>query len=228
MKKGTLTDAINLVSTISIVEEFNVPHFTKKGITYLLCPGHEDRHFGSCYIDKNDNGYYCYACGEHVDKWHMVLKLNGNDKSKAATWFFDTAGIDRTKTIEEDPYQNLLKLIKQIEPYFKNGTIYNDLHECSKVESSYGRNIGGAYLYSEISITNPLLETYKKDKVAFKKIVLNMLMQTLKKVKQVKSQYGTKNLYIDGFETASQGELAKACDEKCSAIETIMRHVEVL
>ena len=76
-RKGTLSDAISSVSTMDIIDSFAVPNRTRRGRTYILCPGHDDHNFGSCYIDKNDNGYYCYVCGEHVQKWEMVLKLNG-------------------------------------------------------------------------------------------------------------------------------------------------------
>ena len=125
-QKGTLADAIAAVSTLEIVEEFDIPYKTHRGRVYLLCPGHDDAHFGSCYIDKNDNGYYCYVCGEHVDKWNMVLRLKNNNKSDACAWFFQMAGLTPTEKSNNDPYKRITQLIKALEPHVKNSVVYND------------------------------------------------------------------------------------------------------
>ena len=39
----------------------------------ILCPEHNDRHFGSCFLTKN--GYKCYACGAHGDMIHLVMRV---------------------------------------------------------------------------------------------------------------------------------------------------------
>lgn len=226
-RKGTLSDAINAVSTMDIVEDFNVPYMIKRGRTYLLCPGHDDTHFGSCYIDKNDNGYYCYVCGEQVTKWNMVLQLNGNRKQQAAEWFFKTAGITPAKeTIStEDPIKKANQLIKKLEEYFPNGVIYNDIYTCEKIDSSYGRNINGEYLYSEVSIANPLLELYKVNKAAFKELLYRRIDTEIAKRNQLMRVYDknpTDGIFIEDVGLIENSELKKGCENSVQMLQNLI------
>ena len=230
-RKGTLTDAIEAVSTIDIIEAFDVPNKTKRGRTYILCPGHDDRHFGSCYVDKNDNGYYCYVCGEHIDKWNMVLKLNGNKKAEACEWFFKTAGLSPDRERQDDPYKKVVRLIKQVEQYVKNTVVYSDTHVCDKIDSSYGRNIGGEYLYSNIVFSNPLLTLYKTDKQMFKTTILRLLNGEVKKISNQKAFYEAHKdecLFIDTVGLVTYGEMALACEPVIMNIETLIVAIEEL
>jgi hypothetical protein len=231
IRKGTLSDAIDLVTTIDIVDAFDVPNKTRRGRTYILCPGHDDKHFGSCYIDKNDNGYYCYVCGEHVTKWNMVLKLNGNKKADACEWFFKMAGIDPTEERQDDPYKKVLQLIRQIEPYIKNNAIYNDTFVCDKVDSSYGRNINGEYMYSDLAIANPLMEVYKSNKLAFKQIVMQLLDAEIKKASNMMKSYETNPddcVYINNVGLIPHEEMRLACESVITQINTIIKAVQTL
>lgn len=225
--KGTLSDAINKVSTIDIIEFYNVPHQARRGKIYILCPNpdHNDMHYGSCYVDKDDDGYYCYPCGAHVNKWNMVLQLNGNKKADAYAWFFQMAGMSPIEEKQhDDPYKKALRAIRRVEQYMRNGVIYNDVCACDKIDSSYGRNINGEYLYSEISIANPLMELYKSDKAAFKHTVdlrLNSEMQKLKKQMHLYKQNPDDGVYVDGVGLISNLELANACDAVLSELDAI-------
>jgi hypothetical protein len=213
-QKGTLADAIATVTTLEIVEDFDIPYKIHRGRIYLLCPGHPDIHFGSCYVDKNDNGYYCYVCGEHVDKWTMVLRLKNGNKSEACAWFFQKAGLTPIEQRKNDPHKQVLKLIKALEPYVKNGVVYNDLYPCNKIDSSYGRNAKGEYLYSELSITNPLMELYKMDKTVFKSVVLKQLQRERKRLRALASVYNKKAdsfVVIDGVGPISFADLIATC-----------------
>ena len=43
----------------------------------ILCPRHNDRNFGSAFLDKDGKGYTCYVCGEHHDTFQMVRDFMG-------------------------------------------------------------------------------------------------------------------------------------------------------
>lgn len=229
-RKGTLSDAIEAVSTIEIIEAFDIPNKTRRGRTYLLCPGHDDLHFGSCYVDKNDNGYYCYVCGEHVNKWNMVLRLKGNKKVDACEWFFKMSGITPTEEYREDPYKKAIQVIRQLEQYVRNDVVYNDTHACDKIDSSYGRNINGEYMYSELAITNPLLEIYKSNKPMFKRLVLQMLDNEIQKTSKMMSSYkdGDDCIYVDGVGLIPDEEMMDACNSVIMNIQTLMNTVKNL
>lgn len=175
--EGTLSDAVQAVSTIEIVEEFGIPNRTKNGKTYLLCPGHDDTHFGSCYIDKNDNGYYCYACSEHVPKWAMLRKVSGKSPRDAADWFFQHSGITPTRTA--NPLAPVMKLVKDLELYIDNSPLYEDQFVCAKSSSSYGRISHGDYFFSELISQNPLLNLYKQSPTVFATTCINALTEKI-------------------------------------------------
>ena len=229
-RKGTLSDAISLVPTMDIIEYFGVPHKIRRGKVYILCPNpeHEDIHFGSCYVDKNDDGYYCYPCGAHVNKWNMVLQLNGNNKTEACEWFFKMSGLDPTEERREDPYKKVTQVIRKLEPYLHNKPVHNDVRVCDKVDSSYGRNINGEYLYSELSVTNPLLTLYKANKKVFKKVVVQLLEKEIEKVDKNNKEYDSQPenfLYVDGAGLVSYEELGVACTTVKQNIQDLIDEV---
>lgn len=229
-RNGTLSDAIALVSTADVIDAFDIPNTTRRGRTYLLCPGHDDRHFGSCYVDKNDDGYYCYVCGEHVRKWDMVVKLCGNNGSSAREWFFRMSGLSPTEERRDDPYKKVISLIRRLEKYLDNKPVHNDLYVCDKVESSYGRSLNGEYLYSEIAITNPLLSLYKSDKPAFKSIISGILQKELRKIKAKQTTYGESNdgLYINDVGLFSGNEIKNACVPLVTELDELLIEIDSL
>ena len=227
-RKGKLSDAIDAVTTMEIVDAFGVPNRTRRGRTYLICPSHDDHEFGSCYIDKNDNGYYCYVCGEHVDKWNMVLYLNGNNKRSACEWFFNMAGIIPEEDNKPDPYRKALQLIRKLEQYIRNYVIYQDLNDCEKSESSYGRNSRGQYFYSELAIANPLMELYKTDKATFKKVVTAKLKAEEKKAVNMAAkchQSTDDGFYIDGMGIVPLSDMEESCNEIANNIKNLINEV---
>lgn len=231
VRNGTLSDAIEAVSTLDIIEAFDIPNKTRRGRTYILCPGHEDKHFGSCYIDKNDNGYYCYVCGEHVQKWQMVLKLNGNNKTEARDWFFAMSGIAPAKETTDDPYRKVIRLIRKLEDHIANKAIHNDMYSCAKIDSSYGRNINGEYLYSEVAIANPLLDIYKSNKSLFKKVTSNILDTEIKKASTMCAFYDknlTDCLYIEEIGPVPYEELRNACIAIIDDLKSLIAEVNSL
>lgn len=230
-RKGTLSDAIEAVSTIDIVEAFDVPHKTRRDKTYLLCPGHPDKHFGSCYIDKNDDGYYCYVCGAQVRKWNMVLQLNGNNKSAAYEWFFQTSGLSPSTINYNDPMRVVTKLIKELEQYVNNQVVYNDIYSCEKIDTSYGRTAKGSYLYSERSISNPLLELYKSNKTIFKHIVSKKLEHYIERISVKLHAYEKDKkecLHIENVDLIANEELANICRKKIDKARDLMMEVQKL
>lgn len=230
-RKGKLSDAIDAVTTMEIVDAFGVPNRTRRGRTYLICPSHDDHEFGSCYIDKNDNGYYCYVCGEHVDKWNMVLRLNGNNKRSACEWFFNMAGIIPEDDNKPDPYRKALQLIRKLEKYIRNDTVYQDLIDCEKTESSYGRNRRGQYFYSELVIANPLMELYKTDKATFKKVVTSKLEEEKRKAVMMNkkcSQSNDDGIYIDGIGIMPFSDMAAPCEEIAKTVQGLINEVKSL
>lgn len=43
----------------------------------ILCPFHNDRHYGSCVITKSKDAAKCYSCGEYFDAIDIVSRKEG-------------------------------------------------------------------------------------------------------------------------------------------------------
>lgn len=184
--KGTLIDAISMVPTIEIVEELSIPSQKRNGKVYLLCPGHDDHHFGSCYIDKSDNGYYCYACGLHVTKWQMLAQNTNWSKKEIANWFFVHSGI--TPDSEIDPLIEIRKKLKKLGRILDTSPIYRDTNACKKKESPYGRTAGGSYLISEAVDNNPLFTMYMSNRDMLMRIVNNSIERKVERLKALEKK----------------------------------------
>lgn len=228
---GTLSDAIEAVSTMDIVEHFGIAYQERKGRVYLLCPGHTDNHFGSCYVDKNDNGYYCYVCAEHVRKWDMLKKVSGYNNTDARDWFFRMSGITPSK--QANPLTPILQFIKEATPFIDNSTVYTDIHACEKHESSYGRVEKGEYLYSEPVCTKPLLELYKKDCMLFADVVRETLKTRIEETQRVidfcEKNKNTKSIINGVFQHNPKfNEVKESCEETIKTINGLIAKLDTL
>ena len=56
----------------------------------ILCPGHNDTHFGSCKI--RNKGCYCFVCGKYIDVFEMVKLKLGLDFKEAFSYLGDSVG----------------------------------------------------------------------------------------------------------------------------------------
>lgn len=77
----------------------------------ILCPFHNDTHFGSAYLNK---GYFhCFACGESGDYIVLVQKLKNCSFIDAVKTLAEAAGIpfdDNRKTTPKERRYNALRL----------------------------------------------------------------------------------------------------------------------
>ena len=217
MAEGTLSDAIRETSTEMIIDEFGIPSLHKGGKIQILCPGHDDHSFGSCFVDRNDNGYFCYACGnKHVNKWDMLLQVSGFSGRSAAEWFFQKAGI--TPTNKANPLARILKFIKEVSVYIDNSSVYDDQYVCTDADSSYGRVLRGEYLYSEVITNNPLLDLYKASPNLFVNTVVNAL-QVKKEELEKTEKFCAKHMndIVMGKGSVNKNPLFAEAREECIA-----------
>lgn len=223
---GSLRDAIDHVSTMQIVDYFDIPMRAHGGYTWILCPKHDDHHFGSCYIDKNDNGYYCYVCKEHVNKWDMVMLLLHASESDVAKWFFTISGIKPDK-FQTDPEKDIKKTIQLIERLCYNNPVFTDLKTCEKKETSYGRMIGTEYLYSEKIEPSPLFSLYKAAPNVFQTTVESLIR---KKIEVLVEQYKTlekKEESVVGVIDPFQHNLLLTYQKNIKALQALMKKVKI-
>lgn len=57
----------------------------------IICPSHNDKHFGSCYLTSN--GYRCYSCGAKGDVIELVMAANKCGFKEACQYLADLQGV---------------------------------------------------------------------------------------------------------------------------------------
>lgn len=77
------------ISIMDVLSALNIPQKKRNNRISILCPSHEDRHFGSCYVYPKKNAYHCFACGEHGDVISLVQNYLKLDFQETLKWFAD-------------------------------------------------------------------------------------------------------------------------------------------
>ncbi len=94
-----IKDATDIVALVS-----EYMQLTKSGANYVgNCPFHSDKH-PSFSVSREKQIGKCFACGEHVDVFSFVMKINGLTYTEAIKHLGERAGIqviDREQTEEE-------------------------------------------------------------------------------------------------------------------------------
>jgi len=76
-------------------------HYGKRKVS-VLCPGHNDRHHGSCYLTQT--GCHCYVCNKSFDIFEMVMLHCGINFPEAAGMVADLCGGRERFLIEDAGY----------------------------------------------------------------------------------------------------------------------------
>ena len=179
-KEGWLTEALSEISNMDILNEFDVPRRKISTRVSILCPdsAHDDKHFGSCFLMKNGNGYHCFACGKTAGKFTMLQQVSGMSKSDALKWIAKRTGYSldqKERKRETEEIARVRKFIADVEAYVENQPAFGVVNACDKNESSGRSDKEGTYLKIKTIASSPLKDLYKEDKKAFKTIVENVL-----------------------------------------------------
>lgn len=151
----------------------------------ILCPSHEDAHFGNCLL--NSRGYACLACGAHGDIFQMaqeVLKCNFQDAGKAVA---KIAGIDDAKDtngkyvrclskeeqdligLHNNAVKGVYRIGKDIDPVDDNHTVIMDNFE------------SGVMVELQTIDNNPLMSLRKTDKRAYNEVIVSLCQTAIEK-----------------------------------------------
>lgn len=76
------------------VNYLNLPHKKIGGRMSILCPFHGDRHFGSCYLYKNNNRIRCYVCNKSYDSIDLTMRVKNCTLPEAVKSLADYYGIE--------------------------------------------------------------------------------------------------------------------------------------
>lgn len=159
-----------------------------KGVS-ILCPCHDDRHYGSCYLTRD--GFRCYACGATGDIITLTQIVNNSSFVEACTFISDIYGIDlssnsmkrpRRKKLLDDESLKLIGLARDPE----NERVYIDLAVLDaplgadivlqpgqrlKWEPSGSYRKPDQYILQELISSNPLRDLLENDEPAYHDLI---------------------------------------------------------
>ncbi|MBQ7818633.1 MAG: hypothetical protein IJ341_02930 [Bacteroidales bacterium] len=80
-----------IVDIETVCEWLNIPIKYEHKNTYILCPAHNDKNFGSCYLKEN-NRFVCYSCGTEGDVIDLVEYAKHCDFTEACNYLAKCLG----------------------------------------------------------------------------------------------------------------------------------------
>ena len=245
-KNKTISKALikEQVSILDAVEALGIPTRKKGRRISILCPCHDDRHFGSCFL--YNNRFHCYACNEQGDVIDLVQKKLGLDFQDTLNWFSDNFNgcfeyseenlkkikkVSRKKAFIEELMlddEALMKigLINKPVKVIKKQTDYkyNDLRAGETLNTD---NNGNVFVLSTV-IKDPFRRLFIEDFPMYKYIVNNAIKQKIaetiyywemfKKKKISKKNVSSRNMFL-------LYKQVKSSSNKKTAIEAVRKAV---
>ena len=203
------TEIIREVASPEIVAEMlNLETKPKGRRVSILCPAHDDRHFGSCYL--TDNGFKCFACGESGDVIKMVSLIKGYSFIESCEYLASAFGLslseaqisDNNKVIKKILKDDILKIIniKKPTPIYKVVEIteepsddnkyewypYKDTKRYCSTNSTPVLSPDGYFVKYEVIDRNPLQTLANNDYSAYRELILSKAIESKEKYERLK------------------------------------------
>ncbi len=184
------------LSCIDVASECGLKIKKKGNNRYqMLCPAHNDKHFGSCYV--YDKKWTCYACGAGGDVFDLITCIEGCDSKDsyrlaAAHTYNPNAYLLNDSSIYEEKERLLKFPIKDSDLKLlrlrKSGYIYDitsaGYEETSNTIDCEENDCGKIYLYGN-KIKVSLYELWESDPEAFAYIIKGKCLEALDRIKLV-------------------------------------------
>ena len=176
----------------------------------ILCPCHDDKHFGSCFV--TDTGFKCFSCGEKGDVFRLVKEVNKTDFNQTCDFLgrlFNVqngTGSEGKKIRKEVLSDDKLRLIGLVPAIKKNAegnvistnsvskvvNIVPDDYDLTTLERGQfwewyphinqdGR-CTGYYVIKEIVCRNPLQDLLDNDENAYKSLIYNKAIESIQRI----------------------------------------------
>lgn len=230
-------EAIREAADIQVVaEEIGIPIQLGKKRPLILCPCHNDRNFGSCYLDLGRNEFKCYSCGAHGDVFDLVQAAMGVSFGKAkeivaeicgGTAQFETNDRNTAKAV----YSGIIPKADQEFIGIKNAPVYADVELCDSLEELDDENRAYAvpvydkedgcigYRLQKRVVANPLYALMQEDPEMYRSMIDNFCESTIERYHNVITL-----LHKPDIQNESLRHFA-ADVKKYNAYEEIARHI---
>lgn len=187
MDKEELRDAADI---FVVAEALGITVKTVGRRHQILCPAHDDRNYGSCFL--SERGFYCYSCGARGDVYDLVRKTLGISFEDSVKWVASLFGEDM------NPYAGSRTFcISRADAEFIGlscDAVYTDIAFLDDIEdegdlpqgSSYAAEYGAddaflGYRVRRLVTSNPLRDLCKDDPITYHKLIDDACEETIQK-----------------------------------------------
>lgn len=193
-----------------VAEDIGIPMEHKNGRWLILCPNHEDHHFGSCYLDTKNNRYKCFACGAGGDVLELVSAHEGvsfHDACRIVAEIcggikqFELNGNDGETGAEREAVRHIIPKSDQEFIGIQNAPVYTDIafyedigdaedDEQQHAEAVYDSD-GGllGYTVKKRVTANPLRDLYQSDPDTYHELIDAFCLQRIGRMRQLISLF---------------------------------------
>lgn len=128
-------EAIREAADILVVaEEIGIPIQMSGKNPQIICPCHDDQHFGSCYLDTERKTFRCYSCGAKGDIFALVQAALNISFPEAKAVIAETCGgtsqFEMSGEEIKRSYQHSGMMLSKADQDFlgiQNDTVYTDI-----------------------------------------------------------------------------------------------------
>lgn len=169
----------------------------------IICPSHNDKHFGSCYL--TNTGYRCYSCGAKGDVIELVMAANKCGFKEACLYLADLQGVTLNmhnpsnaayrQILDADSLELIgLAPLRGSVVYEITGILSEDEYADSEIEADRVRWIpytqeqlkeaaigNGYYIVERAVIKNPLIQLWQQDVSTYNELVHDKAVETKEK-----------------------------------------------
>lgn len=205
-------EAIREAADIAVIaEEIGIPIKYEGSKPQILCPCHNDQHFGSCYL-KSNNTFKCYSCGAYGDVFTLVQKALNISFAEAVATVAECCGgtrqfelSDEEKGAVAERNAMLLPMADQeflgihSEPVYVEAG-WRDLDELEDDEKRNAitvfdsDNMPLGYCVQKKISSNPLLDLLNKDPEAYHDLIDTYCGNKIQKIRNLISIATTPDL----------------------------------
>lgn len=196
-------EAIREAADIQVVaEEIGIPIQLGKKNPMILCPCHDDEHFGSCYLDLKRNTFKCYSCGAHGDVFALVQAAMGVSFARAKEIVAEICGGSTQFKIQpgdetDIAYSGMIPRVDQEfiglqnTPVYVSSGFYNSLEEIddeerAQAETIYDKdNYVVGYCTTRKAASNPLYTLMKDDPEMYRFMIDSFCENTIERYQRV-------------------------------------------
>lgn len=185
MDKEELRDAADI---FVVAEALDIEVKTVGRRHQILCPAHNDRNYGSCYL--TERGYFCYSCGARGDVYDLVrrtLNISFDDSVKwVAELFGEDTNIDTSERVFCISRADAEFIGLSCEAVYTDiaflDEMDDDLPKGTACVSEYDRkgNFLG-YRVQRLVTSNPLRGLCRDDPVSYRKLIDTACENTVQK-----------------------------------------------